>query len=113
MVTLFWDLFASNPAVGLACMFVAGVGTGTWSCYGPSSRSCSPPGCGGAAMSIIMNVTRGMQFVAPLVIAGMAGHWGLAGGIALAAAFAALAGFSQWTLPETVGARGRGLTWNL
>ena len=56
-------------------------------------------------MSSIMNVTRGVQFVAPLVIAGVAGRWGLAGGIALAAGFAALAGFWVWTLPETVGAR--------
>jgi MFS family permease len=105
MVTLFWDLFASNPAVGLACMFVAGVGTGTWSCYGPYFSELFPTRVRGAAMSIIMNVTRGVQFVAPLVIAGVAGRWGLAGGIALAAGFAALAGFWVWTLPETVGAR--------
>jgi MFS family permease len=105
MVTLFWDLFASRPAVGLACMFVAGVGTGTWSCYGPYFSELFPTRVRGAAMSITMNVTRGVQFVAPLVIAGVAGRWGLAGGVALAACFAVLAGLWVWTLPETAGAR--------
>jgi hypothetical protein len=56
-------------------------------------------------MSILMNGSRGIQFVAPLAIAGIAGRWGLAGGVALAAGFAALAGLWVWTLPETAGAR--------
>lgn len=105
MVTLFWNAFASRPAVGLACMLVAGIGTGTWSCYGPYFSELFPTRVRGAAMSVIMNVTRGIQFVAPLVIAAVAGRWGLAGGIALAAAFAALAAAWVWTLPETAGAR--------
>ena len=39
----------------------------------------------------------------PLVITAVAGRWGLAGGIALAAGFAFLAGAWVWTLPETAG----------
>jgi MFS family permease len=105
MVTLFWDVLASRPAVGLACMLIAGVGTGTWSCYGAYFSELFPTRVRGAAMSILMNVTRGVQFVAPLVIAGVAGRWGLAGGVALAAGFAALAGAWVWTLPETAGMR--------
>ena len=105
MVTLFWDAFAARPLLGLACMFVAGAGTGTWSCYGPYFSELFPTRVRGAAMSIIMNVTRGVQFVAPLIIAGVAGRWGLAGGVALAACFAVLAGLWVWTLPETAGAR--------
>ena len=105
MVTLLWGLVASRPAVGVACMFIAGVGTGTWSCYGPYFSELFPTRVRGAAMSVIMNVTRGVQFVAPLVIAGVAGRWGLAGGVALAAGFAVLAGLWVWTLPETAGAR--------
>ncbi|MFL6194408.1 MAG: MFS transporter [Thermoanaerobaculia bacterium] len=105
LVTLFWDVLASRPLLGLACMFIAGVGTGTWSCYGPYFSELFPTRVRGAAMSIIMNVTRGVQFVAPLVIAGVAGRWGLAGGVALAAGFAVLAGLWVWTLPETAGAR--------
>jgi len=105
MVTVFWNTFAESPAVGLACMFVAGVGTGTWSCYGPYFSELFPTRVRGTAMAVIMNVTRGAQFVAPLVLAAVASRWGLASGIALAAAFAALAGAWVWTLPETVGAR--------
>ncbi|HYG63047.1 MAG TPA: MFS transporter [Thermoanaerobaculia bacterium] len=105
MVTLFWDAFASRPLVGLGCMFIAGVGTGTWSCYGPYFSEIFPTRVRGATMSVIMNVTRGIQFVAPLVIAAVAGRWGLAGGLALAAGFAVLAGLWVWTLPETAGAR--------
>jgi len=106
MVTLFWDAFAARPALGLACMFVAGVGRGP----GRATAlllGALPTRVRGAAMSIIMNVTRGVQFVAPLAIAGVAGRWGLAGGVALAAGFAVLAGIWVWTLPETAG---RGLT---
>jgi MFS family permease len=105
MVTVFWDVLAARPGVGLACMLVAGVGTGTWSCYGPYFSELFPTRVRGAAMSVIMNVTRGVQFVAPLVIAAVAGRWGLAGGIALAAGFAALAGAWVWTLPETAGVK--------
>jgi len=105
MVTLFWDALASRPVIGLACMFVAGVGTGTWSCYGPYFSELFPTRVRGAALSVTMNVSRGVQFLTPLVIAGVAGRWGLAGGVALAAGFAALAGVWVWTLPETAGAR--------
>jgi MFS family permease len=105
MVTLFWTAGAAHPWIGLGCMLVAGVGTGTWSCYGPYFSELFPTRVRGAAMSIDMNLTRGVQFVAPLAITAVAGRWGLAGGVALAAGFAALAGAWVWTLPETAGAR--------
>jgi MFS family permease len=103
LVTLLWDALAARPGVGLTCMLVAGFGTGTWSCYGPYFSELFPTRVRGAAMSIVMNVTRGVQFVAPLVIAAVAGRWGLAGGVALAAGFSVLAGLWVWTLPETAG----------
>jgi MFS family permease len=104
MVTLFWDVLAGRPLAGVACMGIAGLGTGTWSCYGPFFSELFPTRVRGAAMSTIMNVTRGVQFGAPLAIAAVAGRWGLAGGVALAAGFAVLAGIWVWTLPETAGA---------
>ena len=105
LITLFWDALAPHPLLGLGCMLIAGFGTGTWSCYGPYFSELFPTRVRGAAMAVIMNVTRGVQFLAPLVIAAVAGRWGLAGGIALAAGFAVLAGAWVWTLPETAGAR--------
>lgn len=96
---------STSPALGLACMLVAGIGTGTWSCYGPYFSELFPTRVRGAAMSVIMNVTRGVQFGAPFVIAAVAGRWGLAGGIGLAAGFAVLAAAWVWTLPETAGSR--------
>ncbi len=103
LVTLAWQRFAEAPGVLVACMLVAGVGTGTWSCYGPYFTELFPTRVRGAALSITMNVTRGVQFLAPIVIAAVAPRWGLAGGVALAAGFAALAAAWVWTLPETAG----------
>ncbi len=105
MVTLFWNVIASRPAVGFACMFVAGVGTGTWSCFGPYFSELFPTRVRGAAMSVIMNVSRSVQLLTPPVIVAVAARWGLGGGVALAAGFSALAGVWVWTLPETAGAR--------
>jgi MFS family permease len=104
MVTLFWSSLAGRPLAGLACMAVAGFGTGTWSCYGPFFSELFPTRVRGAAMSVIMNVTRSVQFAAPLAITAVAGRWGLAGGVGLAAGFALAAGVWVWTLPETAGA---------
>jgi MFS family permease len=105
LVTLLWSALAAQPWLGLTCMLVAGVGTGTWSCFGPYFSELFPTRVRGAAMSVIMNVSRGVQFVAPLAIAAVAGRWGLAGGVALAAGFSLLAGAWVWTLPETAGVR--------
>lgn len=99
-----WDLLAGRPLASLACLGVAGIGTGIWSCFGPYFSELFPTRVRGAAMSTIINVNRGVQFVAPLVIAAVAPRWGLGGGVALGAGFAVLAGLWVWTLPETAGA---------
>jgi MFS family permease len=104
MITLLWGEVARRPLAGLTCMAIAGFGTGSWSCFGPFFAELFPTRVRGAAMSVVMNVTRGVQFAAPLAIAAVAGRWGLAGGVALAAGFAVLAGLWVWTLPETAGA---------
>ena len=104
MVTLFWNVLAGRPLAGLACMAVAGLGTGSWSCFGPYFSELFPTRVRGAAMSTIMNVTRGLQFAGPPVIAVVAARWGLGGGVALAAGFSVLAALWVWTLPETAGA---------
>jgi len=57
------------------------------------------------AIGSVFNAARGAQFVAPLVVAAMARHYGLGGGIALAAGFALAAAGWVWLLPETRGRR--------
>ncbi len=106
LVTLFWSSFTARPAIGLACLFVAGLGTGTWSCFGPYFSELFPTRIRGSAMSVIMNSTRGIQYMTPLAIAAVASlvpSAGMGGGISLAAGFALLAGAWVWTLPETAG----------
>jgi hypothetical protein len=51
------------------------------------------------------NLSRGVQFLAPVVIAFVAARSGFGAGIALAVPFALLAGASVWALPETKGVR--------
>jgi len=103
MFTVLFPLIAARPELVLVFLFVAGLGTGTWSGYGPMLSELFPTAVRGTAMSVIMNLTRGVQFLAPVVIAAVAPRWGMAGGIALAAGFAALAGAWVWVLPETRG----------
>ena len=106
-LTVFFPLIAATPELVLGFLFVAGLGTGTWSGYGPMFSEIFPTRVRASAMSIIMNGSRGVQFLAPVVIAAVAPRWGMSGGIALAAGFAVLAGLWIWTLPET---RGRVIT---
>ncbi len=103
MFTVFWPLIAGTPMLILVFLFVAGIGTGTWSSYGPMFSELFPTRVRATAMSLIMNAARGVQFLAPVVIAAVAPRWGMAGGIALAAAVALLAAAWIWTLPETRG----------
>ncbi len=103
LVVALGPLLSERPALGLAALLIAGLGTGTWSCFGPYFSELFPTRVRGTAMSVIMNTTRGIQFLAPIAITAVADRFGLVGGIAFAAAFAVLAGAWVWTLPETVG----------
>jgi MFS family permease len=104
--TVFWDAIAGAPRLVLIFLALAGIGTGTWSGYGPMLSELFSTPVRATVLSVIMNVTRGVQFLAPVAIAWVAPRWGMAGGIALAAVFALLAAAWIWTLPET---RGRAL----
>ena len=53
----------------------------------------------------VFNAARGVQLVAPMLVALLARRYGLAGGIALAAGFALAAAGWVWLLPETRGRR--------
>jgi MFS family permease len=100
MITVFQGTIRDRPEAILFFIFVAGVGTGTWSNYGPLYAELFPTRVRNTASGICMNVTRGIQFVAPLLVVAVGGQE-LLRGIALAAGFAVAAGAWVWLLPET------------
>jgi MFS family permease len=104
LITLFWEAIASSTTLLLASMALLGIGTGTWSNFGPFFSELFPTAVRNAAMGAALNLARGVQFFTPLVITAVArAGYGLAGGISLACLFSLLAGLWIWTLPETVG----------
>jgi MFS family permease len=100
MITVFQGAIRGQPAIILAFIFIAGVGTGTWSNYGPLYAELFPTRVRNTASGICMNVARGIQFAAPLLVVAVGGA-SLLGGVALAAGFALAAGAWVWLLPET------------
>jgi MFS family permease len=105
MVTLGWNTAGGYSATMFAFMFVVGIGEGSWGCIGPLLNEVFPTGVRAAALGIIYNGSRGVQFLAPVVIAWVAARSTFGAGIALAAPFALLAGAAVWLLPETKGVR--------
>jgi MFS family permease len=105
MVTLGWELAGGYSWGVFAFMFIVGFGEGNWGCIGPLLNEVFPTSVRASALGIIYNVSRGVQFLAPVVIAYVAQRSGFGAGIALAAPFALLAGAAVWALPETKGVR--------
>jgi MFS family permease len=104
-ITLLWPLIARWPPLLLLCLWVVGFGTGTWSNFGPMFAELFPTRLRTTAVGTVFNAARGVQLVTPLVVVGVARSHGLAGGIAIAAGFAAGAAAWVWLLPETRGRR--------
>src|SRR2546427_258639 len=104
-ITLLWRAIVGWPPLLLLCLGLVGFGTGTWSNFGPMFAELFPTRLRTTAVGSVFNAARGAQFVAPLVVAAMARHYGLGGGIALAAGFALAAAGWVWLLPETRGRR--------
>jgi MFS family permease len=100
-LTVFWTRFAATPSLIYGATFFVGVGTGTWSNFGPMLAELFPTELRNTGMATVLNVSRGAQFGAPILIALLEPRFGLASGIGLAAAFAACAAALVWTLPET------------
>jgi MFS family permease len=108
LITIFWNAIAGSTALLLTAMALLGIGTGTWSNFGPFFSELFPTAIRNAAIGSALNLARGVQFFTPLVITAVArAGYGLAGGISLASLFSLLAGLWIWTLPET---RGRDLS---
>jgi MFS family permease len=105
MVTLGWDLAGGYTATMFAFMFLVGLGEGNWGCIGPLLNEVFPTTVRAAALGIIYNTARGVQFLAPVIIGWVAARTSFGAGIALAVPFALLAGATVWLLPETKGVR--------
>jgi MFS family permease len=103
MITLMWSVIAAHPAVILGFMFLVGFGTGMFGGFGPLFSELFPTNIRNTAMGSAFNLARGVQFFTPVIIAVIAGRYGLGGGISLAALFALLTGAWVWTFPETKG----------
>jgi MFS transporter, putative metabolite:H+ symporter len=105
MITLGWTLGGGYAPMTFLFMLLVGFGEGNWGCIGPLLNEVFPTSVRASALGIIYNVSRGVQFLAPVIIAYVASRSTFGAGIALAAPFAILAGLSVWLLPETKGVR--------
>ena len=105
MITLGWNLAGGYTTTLFVFMFLVGVGEGNWGCIGPLINEVFPTEVRAAALGIIYNVARGVQFLAPVVISMVAARTTFGAGIALAVPFALLAAATVWLLPETKGVR--------
>jgi len=104
-ITLLWAQIVQFPPLLLACLWLVGFGTGTWSNFGPMFAELFPTARRTTIVGTVFNAARGVQFVTPIAVAAVAERHGLAGGIALAAGFALAAAGWVWLLPETRGVR--------
>lgn len=105
LLTVAWSSIADSPALLTAVMLLVGFGDGNWGGVGPIINEVFPTSVRATALGIIYNVSRGMQVLAPIIIAVVATRFGFGAGIALAAPFALCAGLIVWLLPETKGVR--------
>jgi MFS family permease len=105
MVTLGWAVAGGFTPTLFVFMFIVGLGEGNWGCIGPLINEVFPTSVRAAALGIIYNVARGVQFAAPVVIAFVAARSSFGAGIALAVPFSLLAAATVWALPETKGVR--------
>lgn len=105
MVTLGWDAAGGFTWVTFGFMLLVGVGEGNWGGVGPILNEVFPTRVRASALGIIYNFSRGVQFLAPVIIAWVASRSTFGAGIALAVPFALLAALTVWALPETKGVR--------
>ena len=105
MITIGWGAIGDNQPVLFGMMLLVGFGEGNWGGIGPIINELYPTSVRASALGIIYNLSRGVQFLAPVIIAFVATRSTFGAGIALAAPFALLAGLTVWALPETKGVR--------
>jgi MFS family permease len=105
--TILWNAAGAVPGLIPAAMFTAGFGTGIWSGVAPMIAELTPTRIRNTSLGLILNVTRGLQFFTPPLIAALGARFGFGATLALGAAFSTIGALMVWTLPET---RGRSIT---
>ena len=101
MITIFWNKIIVIPHLILIVLFTVGVGAGFFSGFGPLFSELFPTKIRNTAIGSIFNISRGIQFLTPLLITAISVNYKLSGGIAMAAIFAFLTGIWIWTFPKT------------
>jgi len=105
VITLGWDVVGGSTVTLYGAMLLIGFGEGNWGCIGPLINELFPTRLRASALGIIYNLSRGVQFLAPVIITWVAARSSFGTGIALAVPFALLAAAAVWGLPETKGVR--------
>jgi MFS family permease len=105
--TILWHWAAAVPGLIAGAMVFAGVGTGIWSGVGPIVSELLPTKVRNSALGMLLNVTRGLQFFTPMVIAVLSRSIDFGAALSIGAAFSAAGAMLIWLIPET---RGRVLT---
>lgn len=102
-ISIFWTELYGVPFLIQAFMFLVGVGTGTWSCFGPFFAELFPTHLRNTASGTIFNLSRSAQFFSLWTLSLIPQNQQLVGGLVMAGICAALASIFIWTLPETKG----------
>ena len=80
---------------------VAGIGTGVWSCFGPLYTELFPTHLRNTAGGVLMNGTRAINLLAPLLPPLFGGNLGA--GVAIGGVFGVLCAAAAWLLPKRSG----------
>ena len=99
--TIFWDASVGVRGLIAAAMFMVGFGTGLWSGVAPMISEMLPTRVRNTALGLLLNLTRGLQFFTPILIATLGARVGFAPTLALGAVFSVAGASMVWTLPET------------
>jgi MFS family permease len=92
---------APHPVLFWSVMFGLGLGSGCTAGFGALLAELFPTEVRNFAMGTTYNLARGIQFLAPLVVALVVARHGLSGGLAVPLVLAVCTGTWVWSLPET------------
>ncbi|MDB4997189.1 MAG: Sialic acid transporter (permease) NanT, partial [Myxococcaceae bacterium] len=100
-LVLAWEWLSNVPALFWMAMFFLGVGSGCTAGFGALLAELYPTEIRGLAMGTTYNLARAAQLGAPILVATMVAHYGLAGGLSVPVMLAIATASWVWMLPET------------